>query len=99
MLSLDHSSFYRTKIKKTNFKNSVIKDADFTECDLTGSDFQNCDLAGAVFDNTTLEKADLRTSVNYSIDPENNRIRKAKFSISEISGLLDKYDIEIDSNS
>jgi fluoroquinolone resistance protein len=96
---LSHSSFYRTKIKKTNFKNSLLKEADFTECDLTGSVFQNCDLAGAIFENTILEKADLRTSFNYSIDPENNRIRKAKFSILEISGLLDKYDIEIDSST
>ncbi|MDP2414547.1 pentapeptide repeat-containing protein [Daejeonella sp.] len=95
---LSHSSFYRTKIKKTNFKNSNLKDADFTECDLTGSVFQNCDLAGVTFENTILEKADFRTSLNYSIDPENNRIRKAKFSILEISGLLDKYDIEIDSS-
>jgi len=56
-------------------------------------------LAGAIFENTILEKADFRTSLNYSIDPENNRIRKAKFSILEISGLLDKYDIEIDSST
>jgi len=95
---LDHSSFYRTKIKKTNFKNSSLKDSDFTECDLTGSVFKNCDLDRAMFEKTILEKADLRTSFNYSIDPENNRLRKAKFSLLEISGLLDKYDIEIDNN-
>jgi uncharacterized protein YjbI with pentapeptide repeats len=93
---LDHSSFYRTKIKKTTFKNSSLKESDFSECDLTGSIFENCDLAGALFENTILEKADFRSSFNYSIDPELNRIRKAKFSISEISGLLNKYDIEID---
>jgi uncharacterized protein YjbI with pentapeptide repeats len=93
---LDHSSFYRTKIKKTIFKNSSLKESDFSECDLTGSIFKKCDLEGALFENSNLEKADFRTSFNYSIDPEINRIRKAKFSISEISGLLNKYDIEID---
>jgi len=50
----------------------------------------------AAFENTILEKADFRTSFNYSIDPEKNRIRKARFSLAGISGLLDKYDIEID---
>ncbi|MFA6945248.1 MAG: pentapeptide repeat-containing protein [Pedobacter sp.] len=95
---LNHSSFYKTTIKKTNFKNSSLKETDFTECDLTNSVFENCDLTGATFDHTNLEQVDFRTSVNYSIDPVNNRIRKAKFSIMGISGLLDKYDIKIENS-
>lgn len=47
------------------------------------------------FDNTILEKVDLSSSSNYIIDPEKNRIKKAKFSLLGISGLLRKYDIEI----
>jgi hypothetical protein len=43
-----------------------------------------------------LEKADIRTSHNYTIDPEKNKVKKAKFSIHGIAGLLDKYDIEIE---
>jgi uncharacterized protein YjbI with pentapeptide repeats len=94
--SLDHASFYKTKIRKTVFKNSGLRETDFTQCDLTGSVFENCDLIRATFANTRLEKADFRTSYNYSIDPENNYIKKAKFSLPGICGLLDKYDIEID---
>ncbi len=93
---LDHSSFYKTKIKKIVFRNSQLKETDFTESDVTGAVFDNCDLIHAVFDHTTLEKADFRTSYNYSIDPDMNRIRKAKFSISGIPGLLGKYDIDIE---
>jgi len=63
---------------------------------LTSSVFDNCNLLQAVFDRTILEKADLRNSYNYSIDPEINRIKKARFSILGISGLLDKYDIDIE---
>ena len=37
----------------------------------------------------------LYPSIN-KIDPEINRIKKAKFSLTTISGLLDKYEIEID---
>ncbi|HWY33074.1 MAG TPA: pentapeptide repeat-containing protein, partial [Nitrosopumilaceae archaeon] len=88
--------FYKTKLKKTAFKNSTIQEADFSECDLTNAIFENCDLTGATFVNTNLEKADFRTSFNYSIDPELNRIKKAKFSLHGIVGLLDKYDIEIE---
>ncbi|HET6539095.1 MAG TPA: pentapeptide repeat-containing protein, partial [Chryseolinea sp.] len=89
------SSFYKTKIKRTFFKNSQLREADFTECDLTSCLFENCDLTRATFDNTIIEKADFLTSYNYSIDPEKNRLKKAKFSLHGVSGLLDKYDIEI----
>jgi hypothetical protein len=41
------------------------------------------------------EKADLYSSYHYSINPEKNRIRKARFSKAEIAGLLNQYDIEI----
>jgi uncharacterized protein YjbI with pentapeptide repeats len=94
--NLDHSSFYKTKIKKTFFKNSHLQEADFTDCDLANSSFENCNLAKARFENTILEKVDFRTSHNYTIDPEINRIKKAKFSLTQVTGLLDKYDIEID---
>jgi uncharacterized protein YjbI with pentapeptide repeats len=73
-----------------------LNEVDFTESDLTASIFDNCDLNLATFDNSILEKADLRTSYNYSIDPERNRIKKARFSVAGISGLLDKYDIQIE---
>ena len=69
---------------------------DFTEADLTSSLFDNCELAGARFERTILEKADLRTSRNYSIDPELNKIKKARFSYPGVLGLLSKYEIDID---
>ena len=94
--NLTHSSFYQTKLKKTVFKNSQFHEADFVECDLTSCVFDNCDLTRAAFENTIIEKADFRSSFNYSINPETNRVKKAKFSLSGIVGLLDKYDIEID---
>jgi uncharacterized protein YjbI with pentapeptide repeats len=74
-----------------------LQEIDFSEADLTSALFDNCNLQHATFDSTILEKADLRTSFNFSIDPELNRIKKAKFSLSGITGLLDKYEIEIES--
>jgi hypothetical protein len=49
-----------------------------------------------IFKNTNLESVDFRTSFSYSIDPDLNRIEKAKFSLSRITALLDKLDIEIE---
>lgn len=93
--TLDHSSFFKTSMKKAALKNSKLHEVDFTQCDLTGAVLFNCDLLRATFDNTVLEKADLRMSFNYSIDPTNNRIKKAKFSLQAVAGLLDMYDLEI----
>lgn len=91
---LNNSVFYKTSLKKTVFRNSRL-----TEADLSGAVFGNCDLSGAVFERTNLEKADFRTSYNYSVDPSLNRLKKARFSLSEVHGLLRHLDIGIDRNS
>lgn len=93
---LNHSTFFQMNIKKTIFRNCQLIEIDFSESNLTNVVFDNCDLAQAIFINTVLDKADFRTAYNYSIDPESNRLKKAKFSILGISGLLDKYDIVIE---
>lgn len=93
---LDNSSFFKTKIKKTAFMNTSLKEVDFTETDLSEAVFDDCDLSRATFDRTVLEKADFRSSYNFSIDPETNRLKKAKFSSMGLSGLLSKYDIIIE---
>lgn len=93
--NLNLCSFYQRKMKKSLFRNASFQEVDFTETDISGAVFESCDLSRAVFNNTNLEKADLRSAVNYSIDPSTNKIKKAKFSIGGVSGLLDKYDIEI----
>jgi uncharacterized protein YjbI with pentapeptide repeats len=94
--NLIFSSFYKLKLKKTRFDNCKLEDVEFAETDLTGAIFNNCDLLRAVFENTILEGCDLRTSFNFSINPEINRIAKAKFSQQNIAGLLNKYNITIE---
>lgn len=89
-------SFYNMKLKKTVFSYSLITECDFSKADMSLSEFRDCDLLLSTFSNTNLEKADLRTAVNYSIDPDRNRLRKAKFSLQGLPGLLEKYDLNID---
>jgi fluoroquinolone resistance protein len=96
--SLGHSSFFGMGLKKTLFKNCMLQDVDFSECDLSSAIFDNCDLTGATFKTTILEKTDFRTSFGYSFDPQNNKVKKAKFSLSGLPGLLDRFDIDIDLN-
>ncbi len=93
---LNFSAFYQLPLPNTTFKNCSLQEVDFTEADLTAATFSNCDLHKALFEKTVLEQADLRSAYNFSIDPEINRIKKAKFSTSNIIGLLGKYNIEIE---
>lgn len=92
---LDHSSFYQVKLNHTVFLKSSLKEVDFTESDLRNTILDQCDLLGATFDHTNLERANLSTAHNYSIDPENNPVRGAKFSLPSVMGLLHKYQIEV----
>jgi uncharacterized protein YjbI with pentapeptide repeats len=69
---------------------------DFSYADLSASNFDFCDLQGAIFDSTNLDRSDFRTAYNFTIDPENNRVKKARFSLNSVIGLLDKYDLIIE---
>ena len=51
---LNHSSFYKIKIKKTVFKNSQLQETDCAETDLTRAEFYNFNLALAILERTTL---------------------------------------------
>lgn len=93
---LNLSSFLKLNLKSTRFTNCNLQEVIFSEADLRESVFDNCNLSRAEFEYTNLEKSDFRSSFNYSIHPESNRIKKAKFSLPGVIGLLDQYNIEIE---
>lgn len=93
---LNCCSFVRKNLHGFSLIDSKVKETDFTECDLSNSIFQNTDLSNSVFNRTNLFKADFVTAYNYDIDPEINNIKKAKFSLHGLTGLLNKYDIHIE---
>lgn len=94
--TLDHSSFYQLKMKGTTFENCSLRAVDLTEADLSSSIFLGCDLFDAKFENTNLEKSDFTSAFQYLIDPEQNSIKGAKFSVEGLAGLLAKYNIVIE---
>lgn len=93
---LDYSTFFGTKLRKTTFQDCSLKEVDFTEVDLTASVFRNCDLTATRFLQTNLEKVDFRTALNFSIDPDGNKMKKTKFSAMNLAGLLYKYNLDIE---
>ncbi|RYY32507.1 MAG: pentapeptide repeat-containing protein, partial [Sphingobacteriaceae bacterium] len=93
---LDNAIFHKKKNKGATFTNCSMIETDLTEADLTDVKFINCNLHRAAFSYTQLKNADLRSSYNYTINPDENNIKKARFSVHGLPGLLSKYDIRID---
>jgi uncharacterized protein YjbI with pentapeptide repeats len=93
---MDFASFFNRSLQRTEFNDCRMLEVDFTEADLSEALFPQCDLSGAIFLHTNLEECDFRTAVNYQMDPEKNRMKKAKFSLEGLGGLLLKYDLEIE---
>ena len=93
---LNLSSFFRLKMPKTRFRDCKLEEVEFVEADLSQAIFDNCELRGALFEQTNLQGADFRTAYQFSIDPEINRIQKARFLRQNLAGLLDKFKISIE---
>jgi uncharacterized protein YjbI with pentapeptide repeats len=93
---LNHAVFFQVKLMNTLFRDSSLIGVEFTEADLKNASFENCDMAEAGIENCNLEKADFTTALNYSLDPENNRIKGARFTLPAVCGLLNKYNIKIE---
>ena len=92
---LDYAVFHQKRLKNTLFDGCSLEEADFTEADLSNAVFRNCNLSRTVFSRTILKGADFTSASNFSIDPENNSMAKAKFSIDSLAGLLEKYNLII----
>lgn len=93
---LDFTSFAAKKMAKTTFINSSLKSAEFTNTNLHKALFDNTDLQNAVFDQANLQGANLVSAYNYTIDPERNNIKKAKFSVHGLAGLLARHNISVE---
>ena len=93
---LDNAIFYQKKNKKARFTDCSMIETDLTEADLTEAKFINCNMHRAFFSRTILKGADFRSSYNFTIDPDDNVVKKAHFSLHGLPGLLGKYDIKIE---
>lgn len=93
--NLDQSYFFNRNLKKTKLIGCSLKGASFINCDLAGAVFKDCNLESGIFVNNTLTQVDFSTSYNLTIDPEQNKLKKTKFSLHSLPGLLTKYDLVI----
>jgi fluoroquinolone resistance protein len=90
---ISHSTFIGIKLRKIMITDTTAKDVDFREVDLSRVDFCGTDLTDSIFADTNLAEADLSKARNYSISPEKNNLKGAKFSLPEALSLLFNLDI------
>jgi uncharacterized protein YjbI with pentapeptide repeats len=67
-------------MKGTTFTDSSLVAVDFMSTNLTAVLFSNCDLYRSEFE-AIADKADFRTSYNYSIDPTKTKLKKLNFQL------------------
>ena len=93
--AISHSTFIGLSLVGLQIADSIALDVDFREADLSQADFSGTDLAESLFNQTNLSKADLSQARNYLIDPSNNELKGARFSLPEAMSLLHSMDIDL----
>ena len=91
--AISHCTFIGLSLKGIQVKDCVAVDVDFREADLSQADFTDTDLSESLFVNTDLSEADLSRARNYLIDPGQNVLKGARFSMPEAMSLLYNMDI------
>jgi len=93
---LDSTVFCENSLKKGSFASCEIRNCDFMECDMRESVFDHSVFEQTNFQKCNLEKADFRSAVAYQIDPLNNRMAKARFTLPEAQSFLGFLGITIE---
>ena len=93
---LDYAVFDHNTLKKIHFERCSLREVSFNECHLGEAWFDHCTLERAVFTRCNLEGADFRTAMDYALDPQQNRVRQARFALPGVLRLLDPLQIRID---
>jgi fluoroquinolone resistance protein len=90
---ISYANFFGKNLKKAKFINCIADEVDFTNCNLTQADFEGTELRNAIFSNCDLTQANFVKAVNYSINLNNNKTKKATFSLPEALSFLYSLDI------
>lgn len=93
--NLEGSVFFGLKLKNLTMMNCKSSECNFEEACLPQSKFNNTNFLNARFNKTDLSFCDFTEAINYNINPNFNKIKKAKFSLPEILTLLQCFDILI----
>ncbi len=90
---INYSNFHALYLSELKILSCEAVEVDFSETNLTQAILTNTDFNQSIFSKTNLHKADLQGAKNYYIDPRQNTIKDATFSLPEALSLLETLDI------
>jgi uncharacterized protein YjbI with pentapeptide repeats len=93
---ISFSAFSALQLPELQLTRCRAHDVDFSECDLSDSDFFETDLTNTRFNRTKLDRSNFSGATSYSIDPLQNSIEGASFSLPDALSLLSPFRIKID---
>jgi fluoroquinolone resistance protein len=93
---VNYSNFRLLKLQKTVIRKCEVKDVDFIETDLKDSNLTGSNFENSVFFKTDLSGVNLTRATNYTIDVNNNTLKKTRFSLPEALSLLNNLDIIVE---
>jgi uncharacterized protein YjbI with pentapeptide repeats len=73
--------FQVLKLRNFFYQSPASSAVDFMSTDLTEVLFENCDLYRSEFAKAIANKANFKTSFNYTIDPKTTKLKKAVFAL------------------
>lgn len=94
--NISHSNFMSLELAEIIMEECKACDVDFRESDCSKASFMQTDLESSLFTHTNLTEADFTDAFNYAINPLQNTIKKAKFSLPDAINLLQSFEIEIE---
>jgi uncharacterized protein YjbI with pentapeptide repeats len=74
----------------------MMHEVDLSYADLSSSSFKDADFLNCTFLQTNLENTDLRGTFNLILDPQENKLKKAKLSLDSLPGLLTRYELLVE---
>jgi len=93
---LSFSVFSALQIPDIVMTRCKAHDVDFSECNLSGADLYDTDFTDARFNLSKLDNCNFREATGYFIDPLQNSIKGASFSLPDVLSLLAPFQIDID---
>lgn len=93
---LNYANFANLDLRKGRFVECIAREVEWTQAQLAGASFKGSDLAGSRFHQSNLTKADFREAFNYVINPIDNKLKGARFSLPEATSLLHGLGIILD---
>ena len=91
--NLGYANFSQLDNKGMEFRDCDMQESGFDLAKIKSSKFSNCNLERATFGGTDLTDCDFTTAYNFTINPNNCKLNKTKFSRNDLSGLVAHLDI------